>query len=509
MAQDLEPIDPLQYISEHMPPEEGGKNVASWFKTEAMELNFGEYTGRPSENIQVHQDTLSSLFQQGWYVTAVKLSASEGEWQRVSRKTEDSSSTSQESSRGSSTKTGSSSVSGTESSTTDKSSTSSEKSSAESTAVQDASSASTSDAASRGESESDARATNDSSSHSTTNTYISAGSSRTTATGTGTNSATGSNSNSGTETATGTSHSSGREVSTGESSGKDTEHGTSRGTTKKTEKSDETNISEEVVSKEGVASGVSVESLTDPYWCAYALIRLERRRMQPDAVLQSMIDSFVATYNWGRKVNVERYDEIVALYALMLSRTEDEANALLDDDIDFGPLFDRVRDAIEGALANYREVADSLPDDWLKSRRDEINLKFDALVAETKAKMVDAGTYNGTVWPGTEAAIERQRQYALNALKDDVVKLRLDAYKDIATVTADVQNNLVNAQVRIFEALQKQKLEPTNLRNTVLKWMLDFMAEREDEYPGLADMETIAERLGYTGGIAAPTSVVS
>jgi ATP-dependent Clp protease ATP-binding subunit ClpA len=226
--------------------------------------------------------------------------------------------------------------------------------------------------------------------------------------------------------------------------------------------------------------------------------------MQADAVLQSMVDSLVSAYNEGRDINVARYDEIVALYAMMLSSTETELNAIMETEPDMDVAFDDINTRIENALARYGNVADSLPSDWNQSRIADINLKFDNLISESRAKMVADGTYNGTVWPTTEAGIERQRAYALNNLKDEMVTLKLDAYGKIATITASVGEQLINAQVRIFEALRKKRLDPVDLRNTVFKWMLDFMERRTDEYPALAELPTIAERLGYDGGIVAP-----
>jgi hypothetical protein len=231
--------------------------------------------------------------------------------------------------------------------------------------------------------------------------------------------------------------------------------------------------------------------------------------MQANAVLQSMVDSLVSAYNEGRDINVARYDEIVALYAMMLSSTENELNAIMETEPDMDLAFDDINERIENALANYGSVADSLPADWNESRIADINLKFDNLISAARAKMVADGTYNGTVWVTTEAGIERQRAYALNNLKDEMVTLKLDAYGKIATITASVGEQLINAQVRIFEALRKKRLDPVDLRNTVFKWMLDFMERREDEYPALAELPTIAERLGYEGGIVAPPAALA
>ena len=248
---------------------------------------------------------------------------------------------------------------------------------------------------------------------------------------------------------------------------------------------------------------------SDPYWCAWQKIRLERRRMQAELVLQSMVDTFVANFNEGRKINVDRYEELVALYALMVSQTQDDAANIDLDSIDFEPLFDEVKAAIKEKLSEYQSVADQIPSDWLESRKADINLKFDNLIGEARAKMVSDGTYNGTVWPSVLAGIEHQRSHALDALKDESVTMKLTAYGDIAKTTASLYGQLIDAQVRVFEALKSKKTTPITLRNEVLKWMYDFMERRTDDHVKIEELATLVEQMGYDGGIVAPSSIAS
>lgn len=408
----LKPINPLLYITPHDPIPESIKQVSKWFKTETVELNFGEYVGRPDANITAHREMLTWYFSQGWYVDAVLSSHEGGKWVSVA--------TASSAQNGSSTsKSVSSNESSAESNGTGKTKASDWFSSV--------------------------------SAESGTSVVVL-----------------------GTET---TSNSSGRNSGSATATG---------------EASSESN-------------GTSVtEQDGGPYWFAYQRIRLKRRKMQSEAVLQDMITSFTKAYNEGREINNERYDELVALYAMMLSRTEDEANAFggLSAD-DFKPLADAVVGAVKDALENFKGSVGDLPADWMKSRIDEINRKFDALVGQAKAKMVAEGTYNSTVWPTTLSGIERDRQYALNALKDDMVTAKIDAYGKIASITGDIGGKLLDCEIRIIEAQQKMLLGPTEVRNTVFKWMLDFMERRDDDYPGLDQLVTIADRLGYGDGASA------
>lgn len=408
----LNPINPLLYIHPHDPLPEEVKEVSKWFKTETVELNFGEYVGRPDANITAHREMLTWYFSQGWYVDAVLSSAEGGNWKSVATASarQDGQSSSQSNSNNES------------------------------------------NAQSNGTGETDA-------SHWFSTSSVDNGTSITVL-GTTTKSNTSGN-NRGSASASGSASQSGNSSSTTEQDG-------------------------------------------GPYWYAYQRIRLKRRKMQSEAVLQDMITSFTKAYNEGREINDARYDELVALYALMLSRTEDEANALggLSAD-DFKPLAEAVVAAVKDALEKYRGAVGDIPADWMQSRIDEINRKFDALIGQTKSKMVSEGTYNSTVWPTTLSGIERDRQYALNDLKDEMVTAKIDAYGKIATITSDIGQKLLDCEIRIIEAQQKMLLGPTEVRNTVFKWMLDFMERRDDEYPGLDQLVTIADRLGYGDGASA------
>ena len=408
----LNPINPLLYIHPHDPLPEEIKEVSKWFKTETVELNFGEYVGRPNENITAHREMLTWYFSQGWYVDAVLSSEEGGNWKSVA--------------------TASAEQNGQSSSQSN--------------------SNNTSNAQSNGTGETDA-------SHWFSTSSVDNGTSITVL---------------GTTTKSNTS---GNNAGSASANGNASQHGDSSSRT---------------------------EQDGGPYWYAYQRIRLKRRKMQSEAVLQDMITSFTKAYNEGREINNARYDELVALYSLMLSRTEDEANAFggLSAD-DFKPLAEAVVAAVKDALEKYRGAVGDIPADWMQSRIDEINRKFDALIGQTKSKMVSEGTYNSTVWPTTLSGIERDRQYALNDLKDEMVTAKIDAYGKIATITSDIGQKLLDCEIRIIEAQQKMLLGPTEVRNTVFKWMLDFMERRDDDYPGLDQLVTIADRLGYGDGASA------
>lgn len=509
-------IDPLSVITQHTPTPESPKSASSWFKTERMELDFGDYVGRPSENFTAHKEALTALLSDGWYVTAVSNGGSDGEWKHVSTQKQSelvsSTGTSNERQTGKTARTVAENEVGTQSER------STETNRSETEASQDDTKKSVSETKNEAHSESSSEASGYSNANNNYNTFTNATGSKGQTSGGGTSAGT-TISNSSTHS-TGDSHSAGSVVSTGEggaSSG--TEIGkaeaeaeafaqTSKEGNTKEDATEDRERFEESSQNRDTTGETDVEE-TDPYWCAWQKIRLERRRMQAELVLQSMVDTFVANFNEGRQINVDRYEELVALYALMVSQTQDDAANIDLDAIDFEPLFDEVKAAITEKLSQYQSVADQIPADWLESRKDDINLKFNNLIAEARAKMISDGTYNGTVWPSVEAGIEHQRSHALDALKDESVTLKLSAYGDIAKTTAALYGQMIDAQVRVFEALKSKKTTPITLRNEVLKWMYDFMERRTDDHVKIEELAGLVQQLGYDGGIVAPSSVTS
>ena len=386
MSDTLQKILPLEYITDHDPVPETVLDSAAWFKTETVELDFGEWVGRPEGAAIMRTSMLSYFFGNGWYVDAVLGSGSGGQWKSVSK------------------------------------------------AMNKTKSASRSDA------------TSAASSYASTSDIFN--------------------------------------ISTGSSSGESEGSATSEGES----------------SAESAGEGA-------PYWYAYSRIRLKRRKMQSELVLKDMISQFTKAYNEGRAMNDSRYDELVSLYSIMLSRTEDEANAWSFSTEDFSSLADDLVASLRSAVEDFEAGVGSLPANYMQSRRDEINRKFDAEASVARAAWISRGLHNSTAWNGVSSGIERNRQIALTDLEDKIVGMKIDVYGKIATLKADIAGKVIDAATRLMEMKQKRMLGPTEIRNTVFKWMLDFMERREDDYPGLDQLAGISEKLGISDGATGGASV--
>ena len=247
------------------------------------------------------------------------------------------------------------------------------------------------------------------------------------------------------------------------------------------------------------------ESDASPYWYATVRAVLTRRRLQPEKVLSTMVNSFVSSYNNGRSIDNDRFNELVSLYSVVLQRNEEEGNALLTQAIDATDptaFLDRLCNSTWGDFTAAHNKAIDISSDMEKSSLDDINRKFDNLIAQTKAGMVTNGTYNGTIWPTTLSGIERQRAAALAEARAGAGQITINALASVGSAKASAASAFLNARQTIQSAIDNRRVTAIQLRNAVVKWMLDFVGSREEVYPELEQISSMAERMGFSVGSA-------
>lgn len=238
------------------------------------------------------------------------------------------------------------------------------------------------------------------------------------------------------------------------------------------------------------------------YWSAWQRVRLKRRRLVAERVMQSMVDSFTAAYNGGRAIEDMRYNEIVSLYGLMVARSEAEGNEIVAGATDLMPLANRMAEAVLASVGKADEDADAVAELVVKNRERDVNRQFDLLVAQMKARMITNGTYNGMLWPSVHAGIERQRSEALDKAREAGTTARLNVRQSVATLRSNVLGSLLQSMQSVASAADQRKVTAVEMRNSVLKWMLDYIGSREESYPELEEISTVAERMGFSVGSA-------
>ncbi len=443
MSDTLVKIPVLSYVKRHMPAD-FSLGTSNWFKKETCTINFGEYTGSYGTVGILRAQILNPLFAQGWYIVSAtdQTDISSPDGKKVTR-TETHSGDDVVKSLGTDTLSGSSTTDG--------------------TAKNESFSESKSDSNffSNSTSSSEAGVNFDDS-----NYVDSSGSSG------------------------GNSHAEGY--------GKATSNATSKSTD--TNNNVKTNREKTDTTTHGHVIKVETTDKSDPYYCSKAVVKLERWIFDNQKAINSLAASFVSAHNDGKKINVDRYDELVKLYATVVSRTEDEMNNIRPiAPKDIRDLIDGVVRDCKSALDLFRNKVGEIPDTFGESRIAEINRKFDKLLEDTRSQLITQGIYNSTVWPTTQSGIERDRQIALSDLMDKLVELRIDAYGKIATLTCDIGGKVIDVLGK-FREIVDMFIKLTEVRNDIFVRMCTFMEKREDSYPGAETIGAGVSKLALQTG---------
>jgi hypothetical protein len=231
-------------------------------------------------------------------------------------------------------------------------------------------------------------------------------------------------------------------------------------------------------------------------------VKLRRRKLQSERALQDLITEFTDAYNEGREVNDRRYDEIVAIYNVMLDKTETELSAISTASGDYDDIIRQILGELEDDLDAHNTDVDALLDGYGDGLRAQINERFDNELTKARQSLIDRGMNNTTLWTTTSAGIERERSMALTDAEDKIIE-RLLASKDrLYVFLAEMRRGIMDGHLRLLNEAKDNAFKPVEFRNLVLQAMLNFMERREDEYPSLGDLSAITAQLGFSEGAA-------
>lgn len=255
-------------------------------------------------------------------------------------------------------------------------------------------------------------------------------------------------------------------------------------------------------------SHVYRKNFTIHEWKKSTTYKLERKTMQSESVLQDMISEFTTAYNEGRKINNERYKEIVAAYISMVSSTQDlvaDELKLSEDDMDFEKLVAWIVESLKSGIEEFKGTIESAIGKLGAARRESIERQANNELSKARKSLVEKGLYNNTIWQSISSRIMTDKQFALNDLEEKLAKEQISTGELLLRVRADISGKILDAYRSYFDILVNKKLPLVNARNSVYKWMLDFMEHREDQYPSMENMLSLAQGLGYArGGTVSP-----
>jgi hypothetical protein len=229
-------------------------------------------------------------------------------------------------------------------------------------------------------------------------------------------------------------------------------------------------------------------------------VDLYRRKLQSERVLNDMIREFTEAYNEGRTLNDRRYDEIVALYNVMLDKSENEIAATEASYVSYDAIISSVIAGLPANHSEYKTEVDALLLGYGASLLAGVNTRFDNELATARQNLTNKGMYNSTIWTSISAGIETQRSKALADANDTITGRKLAAGEGVQRVRMEVASRIEAASFRFLEMKRTRGFGASEFRNNILSAMLNFMERRTDEYPGLDGLAGIAAQLGYGEG---------
>lgn len=431
-------------------------SVGSWFKEEMLELTFGESEGRPSMYYVLRREYLTRFLENGWTVSAVLESTERGVWKTVGNSKRDNTSRS------------------------------------ERTEARSESSGSTNKTASTDHSESVSHGENSSTNRTTQGSTYKTDEQRDY------------------EGTSGTASSNYAQTikHSDESYNNNEAHSTTdSNSSSDSEKKSESNDSHSSNSKDNIKDAGSSSENTDTesvaaYWAAYQRIRLTRRRLVPELVLQSMLDNFTDAYNKGKANDDERYEQVISLYATTLAKTEAEMERLIDDGLDLENLFNLISTRLNASIAEAKKSAKQVGDAGLAAALDEIKRKFDAELSRAKSELISAGMFNGSVWISVSAGIERNRQVAIIAARSEMAKSGVDANLAVVSAETSAYNTLAEIRKATVDLLDKRRISATEMRNNVVKIFAEIIASKKEDAPQLESFAQLVQTFGFSVGAA-------
>jgi hypothetical protein len=213
-----------------------------------------------------------------------------------------------------------------------------------------------------------------------------------------------------------------------------------------------------------------------------------------------MIREFTEAYNEGRTLNDRRYDEIVALYNVMLDKSENEIAATESTYVSYDAIISAIITGLPAYHTEYKTEVDALLLGYGTSLLEGVNTRFDNELATARQNLVNKGMYNSTIWTSISAGIETQRSKALADANDTITGRKLASGESVQRVRMEVASRIEAASFRFLEMKRTRGFGASEFRNNILSAMLNFMERRTDEYPGLDGLAGIAAQLGYGEG---------
>ena len=205
-----------------------------------------------------------------------------------------------------------------------------------------------------------------------------------------------------------------------------------------------------------------------------------------------MMQDFTTELNFGRELNQDRYNDIIAVWESTLDKTEIELNSLEDDEDSFETLMITMAAAIQTDYSTHETTVGDLLDDWGDAQRQVIDDRFDESEAKIQAGLISNGLYNTNTWAAIQTGLTRDETIADTDLEDKITQRQLELKERLYAKLITMRQGFIAARHQLMAVLHSQANARTALRNRVIEAIAGFAERRTDEYPSYLEIQKAA-----------------
>lgn len=232
------------------------------------------------------------------------------------------------------------------------------------------------------------------------------------------------------------------------------------------------------------------------------ILSMNRSKFLHSTAVDEMLGRMNNAYNEGRFHNNKRYEDLIANFEDLISKSQshmDAAKVKLEDQLNLHlTTLTNLEDTYSDFFNDVKNDLDNLSV-TLDAERTRVNNTFDALLAQSDQGNVNRGFYSSGMIASIDAGIETKRNEALTEVAEKEKRLIADIAlrkNEVYVSVLQMRSGLIGQQMELTNREQTFLGYQLDTRNNLAMAMYGFVERREDVYPGLGDMAALVSSLG-------------
>ena len=232
------------------------------------------------------------------------------------------------------------------------------------------------------------------------------------------------------------------------------------------------------------------------------VVSMSRTKFNPGTAMSNLLGKMQLAHNEGRYHNNKRYEDLIANFEDLLSKSQshmDAAKLKLDGQLNLHlTTLTNLEDTYSDFFDDVKTDLDNLSV-TLDAERTRANQTFDALLAQSDQGNVNRGFYSSGMIASIDAGIETKRNEALTEIAEKEKRLIADIAlrkNEVYVSVLQMRSGLIGQQMELTNREQEFLGYQLDTRNNLAMAMYAMVERREDIYPGIGDMAAVVSSLG-------------